>query len=59
MLPRTELFRESLRSIGRAPIPRSQKLGCALALLRDWGPRYWRVVGGELKRGLREVTSRR
>lgn len=49
-MPRTTLFVESLRSIARAPIPAFERLRCAGVLLRDWGPRYWRVIGGEFKR---------
>lgn len=49
-MPRTTLFRESFRSIARAPISRRQKWLCAWVLLKDWGPRYWRVLGGEYKR---------
>lgn len=59
VMPRTTLFRESLRSIARAPIPRLDKLRCAAALLRNWGRRYWRVVGGEFKRLTLHVLGRR
>jgi hypothetical protein len=52
-MPRTRLFWESLRSIGRAPISPIEKLHCAGVLLGNWSHRYWRVVGGELRRFLR------
>jgi glycosyltransferase involved in cell wall biosynthesis len=55
-MPRTQLFVESLRSIGRAPIGSWEQLCCAAALLRVWGPRYWRVVGGECKGLLRHLA---
>jgi glycosyltransferase involved in cell wall biosynthesis len=62
-MPRTRLFIESFRSIRRAPIGWREKLRCAATLLAIWGPRYWRVVGGELKglvaHSLRRAGARR
>jgi len=57
-MPRTRLFIESLRSISRAPIGAWEQLCCAMALLRVWGPRFWRVVGGECKGLLRHQLRR-
>ena len=57
-MPRTTLFVESFRSIARAPISPLEKLRCGAALLMVWGPRFWRVVGGEFKRLLRHLARR-
>jgi hypothetical protein len=52
-MPRTRLFAESLRAIGLAQLSPWETLLCVRALWRGWGPRYWRVVAGELRRRLR------
>lgn len=52
-MPRTKLFVEILRAIRLAPIGDGDKLLCATMLLEVWGPRFWRVVGGEFRRRLR------
>lgn len=57
-MPRTTLFVESFRSIARADIPPIERLRCAWVLLKSWGPRYWRVIGGEFKRLLRHLWQR-
>jgi len=58
VMPRTRLFAESLRAIGQAPISAGEKARCASALIGIWGPRFWRVVGGEFKRLLVGATRR-
>ncbi len=52
-MPRTRLYVEITRSIFRAPIPAREKLRSHRILLENWGPRFWRVIGGEFKRRLR------
>jgi glycosyltransferase involved in cell wall biosynthesis len=50
--PRTKLFVECLRAIHLAPVGTLERLRCVRALLVGWGPRYWRVVAGELRLAL-------
>lgn len=50
--PRTRLISEHVRAIAKAPLSPSQRLRCLGVLASEWGPRYWRVVGGEFKRAL-------
>lgn len=50
---RTTLFLQHLVSIARLPLSSADKALCTGALVRVWGPRYWRVMGGELKIALR------
>ncbi len=52
-MPRSKLFAECLRAIELAPVGRLEKLRCAWALFAGWGPRYWRVVAGEVMLTLR------
>lgn len=49
-MPRTRLFAEEARAVVRAPISVSEKAKSMWVLLSEWGPRYWRTVGGEFKR---------
>ena len=52
-MPRTRLFVESLRAIQLARLSPLETLRCMRAFWNGWGPRYWRVVAGELRRRLR------
>jgi len=52
-MPRTKLFVECLRAIRLARLSPLEQLRCARALFVGWGPRYWRVVAGELRIALR------
>ena len=49
VMPRTRQFLEILRAISRVELRRADRLQCAACLLRVWGPRFWRVLGGEWK----------
>ena len=49
VMPRTRQFLEILRAISRVELRRADRLQCAACLMRVWGPRFWRVVGGEWK----------
>jgi glycosyltransferase involved in cell wall biosynthesis len=49
VMPRTRQFLEILRAISRVELGRADRLQCAACLLRVWGPRFWRVLGGEWK----------
>jgi glycosyltransferase involved in cell wall biosynthesis len=57
-MPRTRLFVEISRSIAREPLGLAERLRCEGALLREWVPRFWRVVGGEWKRLLLYALGR-
>lgn len=50
---RSRLTKEVVRAIGRAPLSPMEKVRCTNALIGTWGPRYGRVIGGELKQALR------
>jgi len=56
VMPRTRLFTEDVKAIGRAPISAGEKARCAWSLLSIWGPLHWRTVGGEFKRELKAVV---
>jgi len=59
VMPRTRLFGENLRSIFRIPMPLRERIKCVWVLLADWGPRYWRSVGGEFKREMKHFFLRK
>ena len=52
-MPRTRLFVESLRAIQLAQLSPLETLRCVHAFWIGWGPRYWRVVAGEIRRRFR------
>lgn len=54
---RTRLFREVARSITTAPIGPADRLRSLAVLLGTWGPRYWRVMGGEAKIAMRSALG--
>lgn len=56
VMPRTKQFLEVLRAISRLELGRSDRLQCYASLMRVWGPRFWRVVGGEWKRLVIDVA---
>jgi glycosyltransferase involved in cell wall biosynthesis len=56
VMPRTRLFAEDLRAIGRARMSVGEKARCVWSLASIWGPLYWRVVGGEFKRELKAAV---
>jgi glycosyltransferase involved in cell wall biosynthesis len=58
-MPRTRLFWNLTRSIAGAPLSPLERLRCERELLAAWGPRYWRVVGGEWKALLLHPLRRR
>lgn len=49
---RTRLFAEHARSIMAASLPLTERVRCLGVLASEWGPRYWRNVGGEFKRAV-------
>ena len=55
---RSKLFIELFKAIGRAPLPTSERLRCLRVALEEWGPRYGRVVGGELKQSISALAHR-
>ena len=50
VMPRTKVFLEVIRAISRVELRRADRLQCYACLLQVWGPRFWRVLGGEWKR---------
>jgi len=59
IMPRTRLFLENIRAVFVIRMSLPQQINCGWVLFAEWGPRYWRVVGGELKRELASVFRRR
>ncbi len=57
-LPRTRLTAELARVAVRSEGSFGRRLRCVAAVVLDWIPMYWRVIGGELKRTLRSSLSR-
>ena len=55
---RSKLFIELFKAIGRAPLPTAEQLRCLRVVLEEWGPRYGRVVGGELKQSISALARR-
>jgi hypothetical protein len=55
---RTRMTLVHFDAIARGPLPAAEKLRCAWVVLRDWGPRYWRVIGGEFKLALKLSVGR-
>ncbi len=49
-------FLEYMRGIRVAPLPPMEKARCFRELGRAWLPRYWRVMGGEVKAVLRAAV---
>ncbi len=54
VMPRTRLFGEDVRAISSAPISNAERARALAALVRIWGPRYWRTLVYE---SLRQVLS--
>lgn len=53
---RSRLVAEHVRSILAAPLAAEERARCLGVLAAEWGPRYWRTMGGEVKGLLREVA---
>jgi glycosyltransferase involved in cell wall biosynthesis len=49
VMPRSRQFVEVLKAISRVEQSPADRLRCTACLLRVWGPRFWRVLGGEWK----------
>lgn len=49
-LPRTRLTVELSRVVLRSNLSAADQVRCLAAVAVDWVPRYWRVMGGEVKR---------
>jgi glycosyltransferase involved in cell wall biosynthesis len=49
VMPRTRQFLEIRRAISRLELRPVERIQCVACLLRVWGPRFWRVLGGEWK----------
>jgi hypothetical protein len=49
-LPRTRLLRELVRVVTHADLEPAERVRCYAALGTEWMPRFWRVMGGEVKR---------
>ena len=54
-LPLTTLFWQHLVSSARLPIPLADRARCGWTVFREWGPRHWRSIGGELKLELKSL----
>lgn len=54
---RSTLFIELFKAIARSPLPVAERLRCLRVALEEWGPRYGRVVGGELKRSILDLLG--
>ena len=55
ILPNWRLFIELLKAISRSSLDRSERVCCYALLARLWIPKYWRVMGGEIKIILKDV----
>ena len=58
ILPICNLFKELLRSVKWSQLTYPQKMICYATVIDEWLNRYWRVMGGELKLGLKDSYRR-
>lgn len=49
---RSKLFAEMLKAVAGAPLPASERARCTRVVFEEWGPRYGRVIGGEIKQAV-------
>lgn len=50
VMPRTKQILEIVRAMSRVELSHAERMRCLACLARVWGPRFWRVLGGEWKR---------
>lgn len=54
---RSRLFVEMLKAVSRAPLPLPERGRCLRVVVQEWGPRYGRVIGGEVKQSVRDLVG--
>lgn len=53
-MPLCKIEYEILRSIQRSSLPMAEKRKCMIITLKEWHRRYWRIMGGEIKLGIKQ-----
>jgi glycosyltransferase involved in cell wall biosynthesis len=58
ILPMCTVFEELLKAVKCSELNRKDRTFCYTAVIEQWLNRYWRVMGGELKLGLKQLIRR-